>query len=422
MKLPCSKFCVLPWVHSFVSAVGDVYPCCFLAREAGDDNTLSYKLGNLSQEKAKSVYNNNNISQLRRDILQNNPPPACYKYCLNSESAGGMSYRKWANSEYFNLIDENKINSSDKLPIKYWHVGFSNTCNFRCRSCNPSASCSIDKEFSKNVDKYPVLLDNNNGSINYNPENFINDKLLDQLKKNYKDIEVLQFHGGEPLLQPQMWELLNFLIEKKKTNIKLQYNTNCSILKYKTQSIFDILKNFQPENIMVQCSIDEVEERAELVRKGTKWNIVKNNVLQILNSNTCITLMGITASCLNVFRLPFILRYMIKHSMISPKHHWTNFYVNPVDEPSYYSLAVIPTDYREKIIKDIEDVCDEYKHFCNFKSKLLTIIHILKTLPYNREAAQRFVDHTAALDAIRKENTYDIIPETRIIRDFLKNS
>jgi len=418
MELPCSKFCILPWVHSFVSSQGDMLPCCLLGRESGQ----KYKVGNLSQKSAKTIYNNNNNKKLRNDILNNNPPAGCYKYCLNAEAGGGQSYRKWANSEYFNLINTDKINSSDNLPIKYWHVGFSNTCNFRCRSCNPSASCSIDKEFSKNLNKYPVLLDNNNGSINYNPESFINDRLLDQLKKNYKDIEVLHFHGGEPLLQPQVWELLNFLIQKKKTNIRLQYNTNCSILKYKDQSIFDILKNFHPANVMVQCSIDEVEERAELIRKGTKWDKVKNNVLQILNSNTCITLMAITASCLNVFRLPFILRYMIKHSMIAPKHHWTNFYVNAVDEPSYYSLAVIPIDYREKIVQSIEEICNEYKHFTDFKSKLLTIIHILKTLPYNREAAQRFVDHTAALDAIRKENTYDIIPETRIIRDFLKNS
>ena len=337
---------------------------------------------------------------------------------MNQESNGGISYRTWANSEYKYLISSDNINKKNSHNPKYFHVGFSNTCNFKCRSCNPSASCSIDKEFSKNIEKYPILNDSQNGGLGYNKESFINDKLLIELKENYHNIEVLHFHGGEPLLQPQLWDLLNFLIEKKRTNIKIQYNTNCSTLTYKKQNIFDILKHFKPENVMVQCSIDEVEERAELVRKGTNWKVVLNNVLTILNSNTCITLMGITASCLNVFRLPYILDYMVKHSMIAPKHHWTNFYVNAVDSPSHYSFAVLPDSLKKKTIKNINKICEKYKHFCDFKTKLLSIIYALENTSYDKELAKTFIQYTDTLDKIRGENTYETIPETKIIKEY----
>ena len=407
------NFCVLPFIHFFVNYNGGAFPCCYFARHL-EENTKEVPYGNIKKNKAKTICNNEKFKQVKQDILNNTPPKACAAYCLKEEKFGGWSYRKWANSQYLPLIDGQTSTSLLKTTPSYWLVAFSNTCNFRCRSCNPYASSSIYKENVKFKKKFPCLTTNIDppaGSI-----------ILEEIKSNYKDIQVLHFHGGEPLLHPEFWEILDFFILKKKTDIKIHFNTNTSTLSYKGRNIIDVLRNFKPENLYIQCSIDAVGERAELIRKGTRWKEVEKNILDLLQARVGIVLIGMTVGALSVFGLNQTIDYLIQKDLISKFHHCTNFYINQIVSPSHYSFSVIPLEGRKKIIKSLTRLIDKYKHYPGFEDKVNSVVGWVQNTPYNKEDAKEFIKFTQVTDSIRKENTYKTIPEAVCIRDYyLKN-
>ena len=90
-------------------------------------------------------------------------------------------------------------------------------------------------------------------------------------------LEIVYFAGGEPLIIPYHYEMLDYMIKNDYAkNIELRYNTNLSTLKYKS---VDLLKNWSSfKNITLSPSIDMIGEQGEYHRYGSKWNDIINNL------------------------------------------------------------------------------------------------------------------------------------------------
>ena len=61
--------------------------------------------------------------------------------------------------------------------------------------------------------------------------------------------------------------------------MKLEYNSNCSVLKYKSKSVLELWKHF--DTIHIGASLDHYGSRAEYIRSGTDWDLVKSNIKKI---------------------------------------------------------------------------------------------------------------------------------------------
>ena len=107
-----------------------------------------------------------------------------------------------------------------------------------------------------------------------------NDNLWKNLKKFLPYIEQIYFGGGEPLIQEGHYKLLHFLIENNKTDIRIEYNTNLSVLNYKTENIFDLWKNFK--NVKLFISQDGFKEVGEYIRKGLNWEVFDSNFKKVI--------------------------------------------------------------------------------------------------------------------------------------------
>ena len=185
-----------------------------------------------------------------------------------------------------------KDNLNEKLAgvegIAYWDLKFNNTCNLACRMCRPGESRTwtqiVTKEYT---DPYYETFENTKWH-----------KDIDLVLSQLHFVKYLKFTGGEPFMIPQVWKVLDKCIELDiAKDIEVYITTNATILKN-----LETLKHFK--RVQINASVDAIGERYEYIRPGAKWEVVKNNILE-LNKQFIVTVQA----------LPFIFNKDHKHEL-----------------------------------------------------------------------------------------------------------
>jgi sulfatase maturation enzyme AslB (radical SAM superfamily) len=348
-------------------------------------------------------------------MLRGDEPNICSK-CFEKEKVTGESGRVFHNKEFKKVIDIiPAITESDghatKMELKYWDFRFSNLCNFKCRSCGPrysSAWVPDAKKLGWIIEQEKVTnIDTVDATTNF--------KFLEE---QIHVVEKIYFAGGEPLMMDEHWYILDLLEKHQKFNVRICYNTNLSTLVYKKKNVLDIWKKWNPYKVEIWPSIDEIGDRAELIRSGTVWNKIHENLIALTQLKAAYIKPGITVGAMNVFRLPEILTYLTDIGIISRRWGYKNFYFNLLDWPEYYHVKVLPFEYRQDIIIKINNFVSEYnkKYNTDISHNFVQILSELEK-PFDKPNAVRFCDMTDRLDKMRSENTRTTIPEILSIYD-----
>jgi radical SAM protein with 4Fe4S-binding SPASM domain len=399
--------CVVPWMHLNFEPNGKVVPCCLTS-------TYNYFAGDLTTQTIEEIWNSDNMKNLRKDMIEGREPKICHK-CFDREKVTGESGRVYQNYEFKEFKETiPNITLEDgtctTMELLYWDFRFSNLCNFKCRSCGPrysSAWVPDSKKLGWKDDTEKVtsidVVDNKNN--------------FDFLKDQIHNVKKIYFAGGEPLLMPEHWEILELLVQNERFDVKINYNTNCSSLTYGKKHVLEYWSLWKYPMLEVWPSIDEIGERAELIRSGTVWSRVEANLKDIVKHENIITRPGITVGAMNAYRLPEIITHLIDIGVITPGLNRRNFFLNLIEHPIYYHVSVLPDDFRMFTKKKLHDFLDEYKQKYNSDIQHL-FTHLLHELdkPFDIDAAKKFVDITEKLDKIRNEDTYKVIPEMETIR------
>jgi hypothetical protein len=221
---------------------------------------------------------------------------------------------------------------------------------------------------------------------------------------------------------PEHWQILDMLVAKERFDVKLSYNTNCSTLSYGKKNIVDYWSKWQFGKLEIWPSIDEVGERAELIRAGTVWHKVEDNLKTLSTLDNIILRPGLTIGAFNVFRLPEIITHLVDIGVVKrdPKRrslNYNNFFINLLESPKYYHVCILPDDFKHEIILKLENFVEEFNEKYNTNiSKLFEHILFELTKPFDVAAAKHFVRQTRKLDELRGENTYEVIPELRSVK------
>jgi radical SAM protein with 4Fe4S-binding SPASM domain len=400
--------CAVPWMHLNFEPNGKVVPCCLTSH-------YNYFAGDLTKESISEIWNSDNMKSLRLKMLRGDEPNICSK-CFEKEKVTGESGRVFHNKEFKKVIDIiPAITESDghatKMELKYWDFRFSNLCNFKCRSCGPrysSAWVPDAKKLGWIIEQEKVTnIDTVDATTNF--------KFLEE---QIHVVEKIYFAGGEPLMMDEHWYILDLLEKHQKFNVRICYNTNLSTLVYKKKNVLDIWKKWNPYKVEIWPSIDEIGDRAELIRSGTVWNKIHENLIALTQLKAAYIKPGITVGAMNVFRLPEILTYLTDIGIISRRWGYKNFYFNLLDWPEYYHVKVLPFEYRQDIIIKINNFVSEYnkKYNTDISHNFVQILSELEK-PFDKPNAVRFCDMTDRLDKMRSENTRTTIPEILSIYD-----
>ena len=397
-------FCMYPWVHMYVEPSAKVYSCCGVIHD--DSNVV----GDTNLSTLEEIWNHQPMRDLRLRMINNKPINSC-KRCYEHEEAGIFSMRNAANKHHGHHIarvDATKTNGSlDKFNMIYWDVRFSNLCNLRCRTCGPKLSSSW---YQDQVSIRPDYIDQHKALIfagKYKTD------LWEQLIGHIDHVEQIYFAGGEPLLMEEHYYILEELIQRKKFDVKLIYNTNFTQIKLKDKSIFEYWKLF--DSVSVGASLDASFTRGEYIRKGTDWQQIEEN--RRLMMETCPNVyfyISATLSILNAWHLPDFHRDWTERGLIEAK----DFSINILNNPKHYRLDIGPWEFKREIEskyrKHLEWLApqDGLRRASNdFESAI-----VFMNTTDNTELLEQFWQKITQLDDIRRENILDILPELEALK------
>jgi sulfatase maturation enzyme AslB (radical SAM superfamily) len=259
--------------------------------------------------------------------------------------------------------------------IKYLDFRNNNLCNMKCRSCGPGFSTSWASEAKQ---KEIVLHES---------------ALIDDI--DLSQCEQVYFAGGEPLLNPQHYAVLEKLIAQGSQPV-LMYSTNTSVLGYKDKHVKDYWPNF--DRINVHSSIDAVGQYAEVVRSGTVWADVDANLTWLRSQPNVLLRIATVISAINIWFLPSLLEYF---DWLDDSHVFEPVLAN-VD--SVIGLGSIPYRYREPLLEILT------KSRFNKHYNMLRAIDALREKNYNQENWYRFLSQQLIQDNYRNENWFDLLP------------
>lgn len=332
-------FCMLPWVHLHAFPDGRAYPCCLA--------DYWHPVGDLRKNTMKEVWNQDAYKEIRKNMLEDKPCKECTK-CYEREKHGFFSMRNDSNRNYGHHIAEvdNTLEDGTHLDfrIRYWDVRFSNLCNFRCRSCGPIFSSNWFNDHVKLYGKAPDVLKRPMERVEYTTGS--EDTMLAQMEEHIPHIEQVYFAGGEPLIMKEHYYLLEKLIEYGKTDVRIQYNTNFSEMRYKDKHVFDYWKHFS--NISVGASLDASGARAELLRKGADWKqTVENRTLMMKEVPHVDFYLSPTVSSMNILHVLDFHKEWTELGLIKAK----DFNVNILQGPEWYRVDIFPERIKKEIIE-----------------------------------------------------------------------
>ena len=401
------KICAVPWVHLNFEPNGKVVPCCLTSHH-------DYFAGDLNKQPIEEIWNSDNMKNLRKQMIAGEEPKICAT-CFDREKVTGESGRIYQNREFSKVIEIiPEITEPDgtckTMELKYWDFRFSNLCNFKCRSCGPRYSSAWVPDAKKLgfTDQEKV----------WSIENVDQQTNFDFLKDQVQHVQKIYFAGGEPLLMPEHWQTLDMLVANNRFDIKLSYNTNLSSLTYGKKNVLDYWRQWEWGKLEVWPSIDEIGERAELIRSGTVWTKVEENLKELTKLDNVIIRPGITVGAWNVFRLPEIIDHLISIGVVKEKLQYKNFFFNILQHPTHYHVHILPDAFRKQTIKKLKKFITEHNKKYNTDIGYL-FTHILHELdkPHDAIALKRFHMMTKQIDGLRNEDLFAVIPEMNVLRD-----
>jgi sulfatase maturation enzyme AslB (radical SAM superfamily) len=335
------SFCTFPWMHIHANPDGQAFPCCVAEQDSINQN--------LKEKTVDEVFNSDDWKKLRLDMLQGKRNPVCRR-CHEVDDSGGFSYRNFANTDFakfIDLVEETEKDGTIKNPkFKYIDIRFSNTCNFACSTCGAASSTKWIETIKKIKTDVEDRIDMKYLKIEENAKKSI----IEQLKPHLPHAEEVYFAGGEPLIMPEHYKVLDLLDENKAYDVRIRYNTNLSTISYKGKKITDIWKNF--EQIKLGASIDGVGDVAELIRTGTKWSKIERNMKELLNYENILLNIDTVVSVLNIEYLPEMYTYLFDNNLLNERS-WPS--LNIAFNPLPYSITSLPRNYKDYYAEKIKN-------------------------------------------------------------------
>lgn len=391
-------FCIYPWIHLHAYPTGEAYPCCHAEMKPG-------VVGNCRTQTLEQIWRGEPMQRLRDDMLNEREHPACTR-CYEQEKSGFFSGRKSANKHHGHHI---KKLDQNPFELTYWDIRFSNLCNLRCRSCGHIFSSQWYQDQAR-------LAGGNwkaeNSVLNYAGRTETD--MWEQLIPHLDYVEQIYFAGGEPLLMEEHYNILEELLKRGRTDVRLIYNTNFTHTDLKGQSVFEYWNKF--DQVAVGASLDAQGPQAEYIRKGTDWAQVEQNRRDMIRICPRVDFyISPTLSILNAKHLPEFHRNWVTAGLIRAQ----DLNVNILQDPPHYRIDIAPAEYK----KELESLYRQHIEWLRTQGDDLgratqgfeSAITFMQSTD-NTQLIDQFWRRTHELDDIRNENILDIIPELRALK------
>lgn len=364
-------FCAMPWVHFHTTDNGLVKACCVANITYGNINTQSFE----------SIWKSEKINKLRAQFAEGKSDHRC-NYCLHIESAGGQSIRQETLQKF-----KSEISISHPKPV-YFDIRFSNQCNYKCRTCWHGASSlwfTDAKAIANTAGPTHIIL--NIAQFN---------SFIEKVGPLLLDAQEIYLAGGEPLITPMHYQLLQWLIANKATQCHLRYNSNVSVLKFQNHDVLLLWKQFK--KVTVMASIDETNALGEYIRWGMKWNKVKDNLTILKHQKHVQMQVAPTVSLLNIANFDLFVEQLIADQLFTPNQ----FYINILERPLQYNIQLLSRKKKDEIAFKLTQLISKYHLSRSFTAQIQQVIKYMQ-LKDQSSQMPKFRAYNQKLDALRNE-------------------
>lgn len=362
-----------------------------------EDNSISKSRNSLAWRQMRQDFLNGNFDQI-----------ADCKICRDNEQSGATSPRMMNNkflceklsidiNSAIHKIVNNDLMVSDIITLDYYP---SNYCNYSCVMCSGGASSQRQVFEFKFLNKQEKIVLNSKDPDFY--------ELL-------KQVEIINFTGGETVLQKQVYELIDYLINHNLAgNITITLLTNASSYPEQLMEKFSKFKG-----VVYNISIDGIGDVIEYQRRGCDWPTVEANSLKLLSVGYIGIIINYVLTAINVFTVMDFVDWAYSHK-IGPKFaddlDVSFINISPVFRLEFLGQETLPPKLKKIALERLYQGKSKYSGQPGvlemYYSKLIDqIIGIVESAKYRPEYLLEFKNHIYKEDAVSKKSLTTVVPE-----------
>lgn len=369
-------------------------------------------LGKYNEESLTDIWNGQKWQEFRQQHMDGKRPEGC-RSCWEMEDAGVESTRQVMLRETAASVEQlADVYSLTPPAPKDIEIRFGNLCNLQCRHCSQKFSSQWMntikanpelQETMREIDGLPKTL-----SVNELPDN-----TSDELRTMAPNLEMIRITGGEPLMHPMHYEMLDAFTGYEQ-NITLDYNTNLHYLGLKGKNIYDYWKKYK--KITCRVSIDADEDNYNYIRfKGNidklkqNWRTLQSELEEEIERGTFDIYATCTVSVLNAIR--------IKKAYKLFQDLGSKFHVSFVQYPRVLDICELPQDLKNNIRQQCQEIIDEGVSEYDARS-MRKIIKWLDKKPRLPNFSKEFGKWMKAQDKINGDSIFDYYDEFDFIKEY----
>ena len=280
----------------------------------------------------KNPIDANSYEEYQQKLSQLDVEENC-RYCIETESNGGT----WSHRmNYMDLENENFITVS---------ISFDNLCNLKCITCSPTNSSQLATEIKNSTQKKIYTSIHKKRPIK---AEFLKKMLSDANSVTHRTIN-LEILGGEPLINPVVYDFLDWLIEQPYAPMaQVNLTTNGTTF---DDRILKYIKYFR--KFLLQLSIDGIENTFEYVRFGAKFSTLEQvtskfyELLTLYPEKFAIS-MNYTLTWMNSLHIKEFFNWV---NINYPKIN--HILVTKLEWPFEYAINILPIELRKQIVEEV---------------------------------------------------------------------
>jgi organic radical activating enzyme len=314
------------------------------------------------RDNPKLLHNTPQKKQDRAKMIAGERPAGC-EYCWKIEDMGrdAVSDRVYKSQIYSNqdLVTASQTPITEDINLKTLEIAFDRTCNFGCSYCNPAFSSTWVRDIKQNGAYKSLISDGRNHFTHaHDGAQLYKDTEINPYVEAFfrwwesdlhRTLEELRITGGEPMMSPSLWRLLDwFETEKHRANSRMRLAINSNLVPKRELFTKFLNKVKDIPNLHIYTSNESTYAHADYIRDGmnyTTWYTHLVNLPDIRPAgihNMC----TINALCLE--SLPEFLDMIVKNKKDFRRVYGVdlNFTLNILRFPSFQSPLVLPDELR----------------------------------------------------------------------------
>lgn len=343
----------------------------------------------------------------RQTMLEGKWPGHGCEYCRDTELEGAQSDRQFqltVPNEYPESLDSNP-NQVETYPTTL-EVFFNNTCNLACIYCKATFSSRIETEDKKFG--YPLVeLADGYDSDKGRYKDFV-PLFWSWLDRGYDKLLHFNVLGGEPLIQDDLYKLLDYINEHPNPNLTLNIITNLMV---KKETIIEfvnkarqILANRHLKRIMILASVECWGSEQEYIRYGFNCKTFEENIEYLLDQKFLDLNLLSTVNALSINSMPELAE-KVKKWNTKKDVVWYTHLVLPIDKhilsPNYFDFSIYENAFNQ-VLDSLKSRTDKHKETILL---LEGIVDKLKsTSKNNPEKKKKLLNYLTEIDRRRNLN------------------